>query len=148
MEDEVYAQPSWKIDESKVVARGVDFVVEKWSDRVFIVVVPFALGTDHKPHASISAALDFLGSKDIRVAMVEAGSSLGSAFLEQGLIDECYCYMSPMILGLEAKSAFAIHEPAKLCNALKFKKCKIKTFKSNFGLILSDPIRGEQSFKR
>lgn len=148
VEDEVYAQPSWKIDESKVVARGVDFVVEKWSDRVFIVVVPFALGSDHKPHASISAALDFLGSKDIRVAMVEAGSSLGSAFLEQGLIDECYCYMSPMILGLEAKSAFAIHEPAKLCNALKFKKCKVKTFKSNFGLILSDPIRGEQSLKR
>lgn len=148
VEDEVYAQPSWKIDESKVVARGVDFVVEKWSDRVFIVVVPFALGTDHKPHASISAALDFLGSKDIRVAMVEAGSSLGSAFLEQGLIDECYCYMSPMILGLEAKSAFAIHEPAKLCDALKFKKCKVKTFKSNFGLILSDPIRGEQSLKR
>ena len=148
VEDEVYAQPSWKIDESKVVARGVDFVVEKWSDRVFIVVVPFALGTDHKPHASISAALDFLGSKDIRVAMVEAGSSLGSAFLEQGLIDECYCYMSPMILGLEAKSAFAIHEPAKLCDALKFKKCKIKTFKSNFGLILSDPIRGEQGLKR
>ena len=148
VEDEVYAQPSWKIDESKVVARGVDFVVEKWSDRVFIVVVPFALGSDHKPHASISAALDFLGSKDIRVAMVEAGSSLGSAFLDQGLIDECYCYMSPMILGLEAKSAFAIHEPAKLCNALKFKKCKVKTFKSNFGLILSDPIRGEQSLKR
>lgn len=147
VEDEVYAQPSWKIDESKVVARGVDFVVEKWSDRVFIVVVPFALGTDHKPHASISAALDFLGSKDIRVAMVEAGSSLGSAFLEQGLIDECYCYMSPMILGLEAKSAFAIHEPAKLCDALKFKKCKVKTFKSNFGLILSDPIRGEKSLK-
>lgn len=147
VEDEVYAQPSWKIDESKVVARGVDFVVEKWSDRVFIVVVPFALGNDHKPHASISAALDFLGSKEIRVAMVEAGSSLGSAFLEQGLIDECYCYMSPMILGLEAKSAFAIHEPAKLCDALKFKKCKVKTFKSNFGLILSDPVRGEKSLK-
>ena len=46
---------------------------------------------------------DFLGSKDIRVAMVEAGLSLGSAFLEQGLIDECYCYMSPMILGLELR---------------------------------------------
>ena len=130
---------SWHIDESKVVARGKNFVVEKWSERVFIVAVPFALGSDNKLHASVSAVLDFLGSKDIRVAMVEAGSNLGSAFLENGLIDECYCYMSPMILGLEAKSAFAIHEPKKLVNAVQFKKTKVKTFENNICMILSKP---------
>lgn len=147
LENEVYGLNSWSIDESKVIARGSNFVVEQWSDRVFIVAVPFVLGSDKKPHSSISAALDFLGSKDVRVAMVEAGSSLGSAFLEQGLIDECYCYMSPMILGLEAKSAFAIHEPNKLCDALNFKKCKVKTFKSNIGLILSDPVMNGKKLK-
>lgn len=148
VDNEVYGLKSWKIDESKVVLRGDNFVVEKWSDRVYIVVVPFALGTDNKPHASINATLDFLSTKDVRVAMVEAGSSLGSAFLEQGFIDECYCYMSPMILGVEAKSAFAIHEPSKLCDALKFKKCKVKTFKSNIGLILSDPVSGGKKIKK
>ena len=131
---------SWQINRDKVVAQGSNFVVEKWSDRVYVVAVPFDLGTDGKAHASVSAVLDFLGSRDIRVAMVEAGSTLGSAFLEHGLIDECYCYMSPMILGLEAKSAFAIHEPSRLAEALRFKKCKVKTFKSNIGLVLSKPV--------
>lgn len=131
---------SWQINRDKVVAQGSNFVVEKWSDRIYVVAVPFDLGTDGKAHASVSAVLDFLGSRDIRVAMVEAGSTLGSAFLEHGLIDECYCYMSPVILGLEAKSAFAIHEPPRLAEALRFKKCKVKTFKSNIGLVLSNPV--------
>lgn len=130
---------SWHIDESKVIARGKNFVVEQWSERVFIVAVPFAKGADNKMHACVRALLDFLGSKDIRVAMVEAGSNLGATFLAKGLIDECYCYLSPMILGLEAKSAFAVHEPKNLASALRFNKIKLKTFKNNICMILSEP---------
>lgn len=128
---------SWHINQDKVIARGANFVVEQWSERVKILVVPFALGTDGKEHASLNAVMDFLGSKDIRVAMVEAGSNLGSSFLEQDLVDECYCYISPMLLGQNAKSAFAIAEPKRLANAMKFDKCKVRTFGDNIGLVLT-----------
>lgn len=128
---------SWHINQDKVIARGANFVVEQWSERVKILVVPFALGTDGKEHASLNAVMDFLGSKDIRVAMVEAGSNLGSSFLEQDLVDECYCYIAPMILGQNAKSAFAISEPKRLAHAMKFDKCKVRTFGDNIGLVLT-----------
>ncbi len=128
---------SWHINQDKVIARGANFVVEQWSERVKILVVPFALGTDGKEHASLNAVMDFLGSKDIRVAMVEAGSNLGSSFLEQDLVDECYCYITPMLLGQNAKSAFAIAEPKRLANAMKFDKCKVRTFGDNIGLVLT-----------
>ena len=107
---------SWHINQDKVIARGANFVVEQWSERVKILVVPFALGSDGKEHASLNAVMDFLGSKDIRVAMVEAGSNLGSSFLEQDLVDECYCYIAPMILGQNAKSAFAISRAKASCS--------------------------------
>ena len=128
---------SWHINQDKVIARGPNFVVEQWSERVKILVVPFALGTDGKEHASLNAVMDFLGSKDIRVAMVEAGSNLGSSFLEQDLVDECYCYIAPMLLGQNAKSAFAISEPKRLANAMKFDKCKVRAFGDNIGLVLT-----------
>lgn len=128
---------SWHIDQDKVIARGSNFVVEQWSERVKILVVPFVLGTDGKEHASLNAVMDFLGSKDIRVAMVEAGSNLGSSFLEQDLVDECYCYIAPMLLGQDAKSAFAISEPKRLAQAMKFDKCKVRTFGDNIGLVLT-----------
>lgn len=128
---------SWQINQDKVIARGANFVVEQWSERVKILVVPFALGSDGKEHASLNAVMDFLGSKDIRVAMVEAGSNLGSSFLEQDLVDECYCYIAPMILGQNAKSAFAISEPKRLAHAMKFDKCKVRTFGDNIGLVLT-----------
>lgn len=128
---------SWHINQDKVIARGANFVVEQWSERVKILVVPFALGSDGKEHASLNAVMDFLGSKDIRVAMVEAGSNLGSSFLEQDLVDECYCYIAPMILGQNAKSAFAISEPKRLAHAMKFDKCKVRTFGDNIGLVLT-----------
>ena len=128
---------SWHINQDKVIARGANFVVEQWSERVKILVVPFALGTDGKEHASLNAVMDFLGSKDIRVAMVEAGSNLGSSFLEQDLVDECYCYIAPMLLGQNAKSAFAIAEPKRLAHAMKFDKCKVRTFGDNIGLVLT-----------
>lgn len=128
---------SWHINQDKVIARGANFVVEQWSERVKILVVPFALGSDGKEHASLNAVMDFLGSKDIRVAMVEAGSNLGSSFLEQDLVDECYCYIAPMLLGQNAKSAFAIAEPKRLAHAMKFDKCKVRTFGDNIGLVLT-----------
>ncbi len=135
---------SWHINQSKVVARGSNYAVEKWSDRVYILAVPFETGKDGKEHASLNAVLDFLGSKEIRVAMVEAGSNLGSSFLEQGLIDECYCYIAPMILGLDAKSAFAVSEPKRLAQALHFDKCKVRTFGDNIGLVLTKPRRSRK----
>lgn len=135
---------SWHINQKKVIARGSNFAVEKWSDRVYIVAVPFVKGEDGRDHASLNAVLDFLGSKEIRVAMVEAGSNLGSSFLEQGLIDECYCYIAPMILGQDAKSAFAVSEPKRLAQAMQFDKCKVRTFGDNIGLVLTKPRRSKK----
>lgn len=85
---------------------------------VWSVAVPWA--NAEQKHVDLKAVLEFLNSLQVRVAMVEAGASLGSAFMEQELVDELYCYIAPKILGEGAQAAFKLPEAKLLKDALNF----------------------------
>lgn len=103
---------------AKLVMQGRNYRVEKFAPHAHLVLVPVVKDANGHEHASLEAVLDFLGDMDIRVAMVEAGAQLGSAFMFQQLVNECYCYISPMVLGLGAQDVFALPQATSLQEAL------------------------------
>jgi len=54
----------------------------------------------------LEAVLCFLGEQQINDVLVEAGSVLNGALMEQGLIDECIVYMAPSLLGASGRGLF------------------------------------------
>lgn len=127
----------------KVLLQGNNFRVEAWTEHTSIVYVPMVKDAQGQEHASLEAVLDFLGAKEIRVAMVEAGGKLSSAFMAEGLINECYCYVSPMLLGEGAREGFVLPEIAHLSQALRFSKVEITQLGHDVRLDLRGPIFGE-----
>lgn len=56
----------------------------------------------------LEAALNFLATQQINDVLIEAGSVLNGALMEQGLIDECIVYIAPCILGASGRGLFAM----------------------------------------
>jgi diaminohydroxyphosphoribosylaminopyrimidine deaminase/5-amino-6-(5-phosphoribosylamino)uracil reductase len=56
----------------------------------------------------LSAVLDFLGQQQINELLVEAGSVLNGALLDEGLVDEYIIYMAPCILGDQGRGLFNV----------------------------------------
>ena len=132
----------WVVAPERIVAAGPNFVLERFTERVSILALP-QVGD----HVSLEALLDFLGSKEMRVAMVEAGAALTSAFLNQGLVDECYCYLAPMFLGASAQSGLQLPEPPTLKDAQRFARMDCKVIDDNVLVVLSDPIKPKAKSK-
>lgn len=132
----------WVVTPERIVAAGPNFVLERFTERVSILALP-QVGA----HVSLEALLDFLGSKEMRVAMVEAGAALTSAFLNQGLVDECYCYLAPMFLGASAQSGLQLPEPPTLKDAQRFARMDCKVIGDNVLVVLSDPIKPKAKLK-
>ena len=64
--------------------------------------------------------LKYLGSIEINDALVEAGPRMNGALLKSGLIDELIIYMSPCILGDNAKDMFEFPAIEKLSDRYSF----------------------------
>lgn len=56
----------------------------------------------------LDVVLSFLATQQVNDVLVEAGSILNGALLEQNLIDECVVYMAPMILGASGRGLFEL----------------------------------------
>lgn len=124
--------------EAKVLMQGRNYRVEEYTEHVNLVFVPLVRGYDGREHVSLEAVLDFLGAMEVRVAMVEAGPQLGSAFIDQNLINECYCYLSPMILGKGAQDAFTMPQVPSLSESLHFGSMDVSVLGHDVRLILSN----------
>ena len=118
--------------------QGRNYRVEEYTEHVNLVFVPLVRGYDGREHVSLEAVLDFLGAMEVRVAMVEAGPQLGSAFIDQNLINECYCYLSPMILGKGAQDAFTMPQVPSLSESLHFGSMDVSVLGHDVRLILSN----------
>jgi len=57
------------------------------------------LEADAQGRLSLNAVLADLAARGIGELMLEAGATLGSAFLAQDLVDEIVCYQAPQLLG-------------------------------------------------
>jgi diaminohydroxyphosphoribosylaminopyrimidine deaminase/5-amino-6-(5-phosphoribosylamino)uracil reductase len=56
----------------------------------------------------LTAVMDFLGQQQINELLVEAGSVLNGALLDEGLVDEYVIYMAPCILGDQGRGLFKL----------------------------------------
>ena len=52
--------------------------------------------------------MDFLAGQQINELLVEAGSVLNGALLDEGLVDEYIIYMAPCILGDQGRGLFKL----------------------------------------
>lgn len=83
---------------------------------------------DETDHVSIKKVLEYLGEKSYRHVLVEAGSILSSAFVNQNLVDDFYFFIAPKILGKSAKSALSLNDPLCLDDSFKYKIKKVKKY--------------------
>ena len=74
------------------------------------------LQADAQGRLSLHAVLADLAARGIGELMLEAGATLGSAFLAQDLVDEIICYQAPKLLGgTQSPTLFRLPEnPAAL----------------------------------
>jgi len=56
----------------------------------------------------LHAVMEFLAGQQINEVLVEAGSVLNGALLDEGLVDEYVIYMAPCILGDQGRGLFAL----------------------------------------
>ena len=62
----------------------------------------------HQGAINLEAMLEELGQREINFLMLEAGSRLSGQMLKHGLVDEVVVYMSPDLLGSDARGMFRI----------------------------------------
>lgn len=74
----------------------------------------------------LSDVLDILAQRQINQLMVEAGSTLAAAFLEQGLLDELVLYQAPSIMGDMAKGLFHLPELTHMKDKIKLQFSEIE----------------------
>ena len=79
-------------------------------------------------HIDINALLEYLGTKQIRKVLVEAGSNLISAFLNANAVDEIYAFVAPKLLGERARDAFNTQNVLDLSVCREFNLHKTKRY--------------------
>lgn len=77
-------------------------------------------------HLDLRAILEYLGQKQYRRVMVEAGAELTGSFIASGLADEIYCYVAPKILGMQSRRAFGFDSPERLGEAPALRLLDVK----------------------
>ncbi len=83
--------------------------------------LPFKSIKNAKVHRiDLSSLLTYLGAKQIRNVMVEAGSTLISSFIDENLADELYVFLAPKLLGRGGKQAFMVNDVCSLENCTEF----------------------------
>ena len=66
---------------------------------------------------SLEAVLDRLGELEVNELQVEAGPTLAGELVRQSLVDELLLYLSPRLLGHEARPLLELPGPASLSEA-------------------------------
>jgi len=74
----------------------------------------YTLAKNSQGRLDLSAVLQFLADQQVNDVLVEAGSTLNGALMEQGLIDECIVYMAPSLLGASGRGLFDMPQINKM----------------------------------
>ena len=97
--------------------------VRKLNEFVTEILLPI-----DEEHIDLHSLLLHLGALKIRRVFVEAGATLLSSFINQGLYDELYAFTAAKFVGGNGKSAFNVNDPVSLDKCQKLKLHKVKTF--------------------
>ena len=78
-------------------------LIERWSKKLVVETIAF----DSAGRIDLDILLHRLATAyQCNEVLIEAGSTLGGAFLKQGLLDEIIVYMAPVVMGSNAKPLF------------------------------------------
>jgi diaminohydroxyphosphoribosylaminopyrimidine deaminase/5-amino-6-(5-phosphoribosylamino)uracil reductase len=88
-------------------------VLEKNGNSIFPVPLDAA-------HLSLSETMKVLAQKGVTRLLVEAGSTLASEFMRQGLVDRLYWFRAPMVIGDKGIPALWGQDATSLANVPRF----------------------------
>ncbi len=83
----------------------------------------------------LPAVLDFLGQQQINELLVEAGSVLNGALLEEDLVDEYIIYMAPCILGDQGRGLFNLPGLQQMADKKQLKLIDVRQVGQDLKLI-------------
>ncbi len=81
------------------------------------------------------AVMDFLAGQQINELLVEAGSVLNGALLDEGLVDEYIIYMAPCILGDQGRGLFKVPGLQKMADKKKLRLRDVRQVGQDLKLI-------------
>ncbi len=88
---------------SIILIRNAIENIHQWPHFVEQVALPFANTEDSKQQIDLSALLAFLAKQGLNDVLIESGSRLAGAFIEQNLVDELILYQAPKLMGAQGK---------------------------------------------
>jgi len=77
--------------------------IHQWPHFVEQVAIPFAITADDNQQIDLTALLKYLAKQGLNDVLIESGSRLAGAFIEQNLVDELILYQAPKLMGAEGK---------------------------------------------
>jgi diaminohydroxyphosphoribosylaminopyrimidine deaminase/5-amino-6-(5-phosphoribosylamino)uracil reductase len=78
--------------------------IHQWPHFVEQVCLPFVKNSKGEQHIDLRALLEYLAKLNLNDVLIESGSRLAGAFIEQNLVDELILYQAPTLMGAESKS--------------------------------------------
>jgi diaminohydroxyphosphoribosylaminopyrimidine deaminase/5-amino-6-(5-phosphoribosylamino)uracil reductase len=78
--------------------------IHQWPHFVEQVAFPFAQTSESEQYINLRALLEYLAKLNLNDVLIESGSRLAGAFIEQNLVDELVLYQAPKLMGEEGKS--------------------------------------------
>ncbi|MDR1529827.1 MAG: bifunctional diaminohydroxyphosphoribosylaminopyrimidine deaminase/5-amino-6-(5-phosphoribosylamino)uracil reductase RibD [Burkholderiales bacterium] len=79
---------------------------QNWNSHIHYLHLPAHGKNGHYATNDLNALMSLFAQREINELHVEAGGRLNGALLEAGLLDEMICYLSPRILGQNARAMF------------------------------------------
>lgn len=79
----------------------------------------YFVDADKQGRVDLEQVLSFLAEQQINDVLIEAGSILNGAMMQQGLINECIIYMAPSILGANGRGLFAMPDVSEMADKIQ-----------------------------
>jgi diaminohydroxyphosphoribosylaminopyrimidine deaminase/5-amino-6-(5-phosphoribosylamino)uracil reductase len=78
--------------------------IHQWPHFVEQVCLPFDQKSKSNQHIDLRALLEYLAKLNLNDVLIESGSRLAGAFIEQNLVDELILYQAPKLMGADSQS--------------------------------------------
>jgi diaminohydroxyphosphoribosylaminopyrimidine deaminase/5-amino-6-(5-phosphoribosylamino)uracil reductase len=92
-------------EQSKIILiRNTIENIHQWPHFVEQVCLPFSETSNDDQYVDLRALLEYLAKLNLNDVLIESGSRLAGAFIEQNLVDELILYQAPKLMGADGKS--------------------------------------------
>jgi diaminohydroxyphosphoribosylaminopyrimidine deaminase/5-amino-6-(5-phosphoribosylamino)uracil reductase len=92
-------------EQSKIILiRNTIENIHQWPHFVEQVCLPFSETSNDAQYVDLRALLEYLAKLNLNDVLIESGSRLAGAFIEQNLVDELILYQAPKLMGADGKS--------------------------------------------